>query len=134
MKQLIGYVSPETAYVVPDYPYGFTLRTQIRYWVETKPKFGQRFVSQTLNPKTGKWNKPKAGNYFQAVVLLVNQDEASPEFGYVSYAALSTYSSNEEIAEFLGQYQTDQLAYKDLEEIIKVRTIVGNIFAKRTVG
>ena len=29
-------VSPETAIIVPDYPYGFRLRCKLRVWVEYK--------------------------------------------------------------------------------------------------
>src|SRR5262245_27354986 len=29
--ELIGHTSPDTAYLVLDYPYGFQLRTEIRY-------------------------------------------------------------------------------------------------------
>lgn len=64
MQLLIGHVSPETAYTVSDYPYGFKLRCSIRYWLEYHPKLGVRFVSQTTNPKRGNtWNKPKASTY-----------------------------------------------------------------------
>ena len=61
-RPLSGHNDPESAYVVEDYPYGFRLRTTIRYWVETKKGHGQRFVSQTMNPKKTyeHWNKPKA--------------------------------------------------------------------------
>lgn len=51
MKILTGHTSPETAYVVQDYPYGFRLRCQIRYWLEFKAGKGVRLVSQTSNPK-----------------------------------------------------------------------------------
>lgn len=48
---LHGHESPETAYVVDDYPSGFKIRCRIRYWIETIPKGVkqgmQRFVSQT---------------------------------------------------------------------------------------
>lgn len=63
---LHGHTSPETAMVVEDYPYGFRLRCRIRYWLETHPRHGVRFVSQTTNPKIeGRevWNKPKASTY-----------------------------------------------------------------------
>ncbi len=72
---LTGHTSPETAYVVNDYPYGFTLRCKIRYWLEYKRGHGFRLVSQTTNPKrqprpidnidrNGEvWNKPKASTY-----------------------------------------------------------------------
>lgn len=65
MKVLWGHNSAETAYVVADYPYGFRLRCQIRYWLEYRKGKGFRFVSQTTNPKRpGEvWNKPKASTY-----------------------------------------------------------------------
>ena len=62
-QPLYGHTSEATAYVVDDYPYGFQLRTQIKYWLEYKAGKGWRFVSQTVNPKTGRSNKPKASTY-----------------------------------------------------------------------
>ena len=77
MEILQGHISPETAYLVKDYPYGYTLRCQIRYWLEFKPGHGVRLVSQTSNPKRGHvWNKPKAGTYCRfggCMVLMENQ-------------------------------------------------------------
>ena len=67
-KYLFNHVSEETAYLVKDYPYGFRLRCQIRYWLETT-NAGDRFCSQTLNPKTSQWNKPKKSTY-QAVGVM----------------------------------------------------------------
>lgn len=72
-KTLYGHVSPDTAYIVNDYPYGFRLRTQIRYWLEYKKGQGFRFVSQTLNPKTGEWNKPKPGTYDVCKVMCLDE-------------------------------------------------------------
>lgn len=59
----------ETAYVVEDYPWGFRLRTKIRYWVESKPGYGQRSCRQIMNPKTGKWCAPKKGVYHELVFM-----------------------------------------------------------------
>ena len=59
--------SEETALIVGNYPYGFK-RTKIRYWIETT-KNGDRFVAQTLNPKTHEWNKPKKSTYSDLKVL-----------------------------------------------------------------
>jgi hypothetical protein len=76
IKEVIqGCVSPETAHVVPDYPYGFRLRCQIRYWLEQKPGHGTRLVSQTTNPKQSNVfdrtaNKPKHGTYNHGLCLL----------------------------------------------------------------
>ena len=69
----------ESAYEIPDYPYGFTLRCSIRFWIETKKNFGKRIVSCTKNPKTGAWNKPKAGNYWTMCVLFVNDENGHLE-------------------------------------------------------
>lgn len=90
MKLLFGHVSPETAYVVDDYPYGFRLRCKIRYWVEYKPKHGQRFMFQTSNPKKGHiWNTPKPGIY--CPILIMTKDETN---GHISYTSLSPNSSS----------------------------------------
>lgn len=85
---LTGHTSEETAYLVDDYPYGFKLRTQIRYWVETT-KSGDRMVSQTLNPKTDRWNKPKKSTYAPVLFLFID------EKGHVSRASLSGYDNDE---------------------------------------
>ena len=101
MNLLIGHVSPETAYLVADYPYGFRLRCSIRYWVEFQPKKGFRFWSQTTNPKRPGtvWNKPKASTYYKfggAMFLDGN--------GHVQFAGLSEYSSGAEAAKFAETY------------------------------
>lgn len=72
---LRGHVSQDTAYLVDDYPYGFELRCQIRYWLHTADKGsarGQvRLMSQTTNPKVSgtRWNKPKASTYSPWAVM-----------------------------------------------------------------
>ena len=117
MKALPNAVSPETAVVVNDYPYGFRLRTKIRYWKETKKGFGQRFVSQTLNPKTGQWNKPKAGNYYP-VVVMVQEEKADPNEGFVSYRVLGMWEKTSAIEtleklypEAFGEYEKAAVKY-----------------------
>jgi len=100
MDFLIGHISPDTAYVVDDYPYGFRLRCKIRYWLEYKEGFGFRFVSQTTNPKRGDiWNKPKAGTYYKfgAAMFLTEQ-------GHVTYAGLSEYSDGAEAKAWSDKY------------------------------
>jgi aromatic ring-opening dioxygenase catalytic subunit (LigB family) len=72
---LHGHISPETAYVVDDYPYGHQLRCKIRYWIEEKKGYGQRFCSQTTNPKISEevWNKPKHGVYHEMVIMYLDE-------------------------------------------------------------
>lgn len=98
MQILTGHDSPATAYAVDDYPYGFRLRTQIRYWVETKEREGQRFVSQTLNPKTGRWNNPKASTYSAIVIMFRDSN------GHVSHDGLSWSAWADHLADFERMY------------------------------
>lgn len=89
MKLLCGHISPETAYVVADYPYGFRLRCSIRYWLEYKPNVGFRLASQTTNPKRGNvWNKPKFSTYakFGGAMFLDDNE-------HVQWAGLTEYSN-----------------------------------------
>jgi hypothetical protein len=74
---LTGHTSPETAYVVDDYPYG-SLRCTIRFWIETgtkgTAKGQQRIARQTTNPKReGEvWNKPHVSTYSEIKVLYLD--------------------------------------------------------------
>lgn len=76
---LHGHTSPETAYVVEDYPYGFRLRCKMRYWLEKADKGAKkgqyRLMTQTTNPKVAGevWNKPKASTYLAFAVLTKNE-------------------------------------------------------------
>lgn len=92
----------DNAYLVADYPYGFRLRTQIRYWKEFKRGYGFRFVSQTVNPKTNQWNKPKAGHYHPA--LIIGLDEK----GHVDYDVLNSGGWDKEpvIDAFVKAYES----------------------------
>jgi len=101
VKLLTGHTSPETAYVVEDYPYGFRLRCKIRYWVEFKPKKGFRFVSQTTNPKRpGEvWNKPKASTYsLFGGAMFLDENE------HVQFSGLSEYSDGAEAKAWAETY------------------------------
>jgi hypothetical protein len=101
MQLLSGHISPESAYVVEDYPYGFRLRCKMRYWIEFKPKKGFRLVSQSSNPKAAGlvWNKPKASVYakFGGAMYL-------DEKGHVQFAALGEYSSGAEAKAWQEKY------------------------------
>jgi hypothetical protein len=73
-----GHISQATAYVTHDYPYG-RLRCEMRFWVDSRPKFGQRLMMQSVNPKNGRENKPHAGNYHAIVCLFINNDNGHCE-------------------------------------------------------
>lgn len=127
---MFGHVDEDTAFVVDDYPYGYTARTQIRYWIETSPRHGDRFVSQTVNPKTGRWNKPKKSTYAPVGVMF-----AEPATGHIKWAALNVWPKEEWRDHFLAvagdklsKHQRAQVAhligleraFKDVEWKIEV--------------
>lgn len=85
IKVLSGHYSPETAYLVLDYPYGFRMRCQIRYWLEVNSK-GTRFWSQTSNPKKGDvWNKPKSSTYSMAGAMYLDEKDHVQWDGFSAY-------------------------------------------------
>lgn len=98
MQLLKDHISPESAYVVESYPYG-GYRTQCRFWLEHKAKRGFRLVSQTLNPKNGRWNKPKASIYsrFGGAMFL-------DERNHVQWHGLTEYCDGKEAQDYLNTY------------------------------
>lgn len=107
--------------IVDNYPYGYTLRTKIRYWTETT-KNGQRFISQTLNPKTNLWNKPKKSIYSQIILIGLNEQN------HITYTCLSMYSLEEAIR-FKEKYETflDDYQKTELTNIIKMSEVYDKI-------
>lgn len=99
--ELLGHESPDTAYEVADYPYGFRLRTTIRYWVETKKGHGQRLVSQTRNPKKPgqPWNAPKGSTYSE--ILALHLDQAT---GHIEHTTATSYNTEAELLAFAARF------------------------------
>ena len=93
-KYLFGHDSMNNAYVIESYPYG-RLRTQMRVWVESVPKKGDRVWRQTLNPKTDRWNKPKKST-FQPILVLYKDEK-----DHVHSQGISQYSNPEEVQKFI---------------------------------
>lgn len=93
--------SAEAALVVEDYPYGFRERTKIRYWIETdlKHQRGQRFCSQTINPRTGRWNNPRQSTYSPLILLF-----REAQTGHIKHAVLNKWRTLEEISDFEQSY------------------------------
>ena len=98
-EQLKQARSFDTAYQVDDYPYGFTLRCKIRYWIEYKPKLGFRFASCTTNPKKSieQWNKPKYGTYSTIATFLYQEEETQ----HIKCIRCSSYGEAPEIQAFI---------------------------------
>jgi hypothetical protein len=96
MKYLFNYTE-NNPLVINDYPYGFNQRTQIRYWIETTPKKGDRFCSQTLNPKNNIWNKPKKSTYSEIGIMTEGEN------GYISWESVSNFDIGEKTLAFVNK-------------------------------
>lgn len=109
LKVLSGHTSPETAYVVDDYPYGFRLRCKIRYWLEHDLKRGFRFCSQTTNPKVEgeRWNAPKKSTYTMLAIMGLNDE------GHVTWTGCSIYDFDK-VAAFGETYGTSFDKYQKI--------------------
>lgn len=86
---LTGHTSFGTAYKVESYPYGFNERTTLYAWIETVPKKGDRFVTQTVNPKTKRLNKPKASTYSDFMFMYLDDK------GHVHQCSIRPYDQQE---------------------------------------
>ena len=125
VKPLYGHTSESTAYVVDDYPYGRD-RTQIRFWLEDGGKKGWRFVSQTLNPKTQRWNKPKKSTYsdWGGAMYLDSQN-------HVKWAGVGRYSDIEAFEEFVQKFpKADMRMLKKVTEA-KIKHLSGMISGEK---
>lgn len=98
-KPLYGHASEATAYVVDDYPYGFKARTSIRYWLEFAPKKGWRFVSQTMNPKTQRWNAAKKSTYVEWAGAMYMDNQ-----GHVTWTGVGQYTNTKDTVEFVNSF------------------------------
>lgn len=97
------HVSPETAYIIEDYPFGFTLRCKKRVWLEYRKQLGFRMCSQTTNPKKkGMWNKPKYSNYqgLAGVLYLDGLDN-----NYLKWSGANYYMSATECRTYLNSFK-----------------------------
>jgi hypothetical protein len=95
---LQGHTSLETAYMIADYPYG-SLRCKRRVWLEFDAKRGFRFVAQTENPKTGRWNAPKKSTYVEVAACLYLDDKQ-----HVQWAGVGEYTQPDQALEFARNY------------------------------
>ncbi len=116
---LSGHTSPETAYVIEDYPYGFRLRCKMRCWLETSPTKGTRFVTQTTNPKRGNiWNKQKESTYAKLSGAMYLDEN-----GHVQWQGLSEYAELDKCNEFLNTFGESATNYAGLVAWVRRKVI-----------
>jgi hypothetical protein len=139
---LYNHTSFETAYIVQDWPWGYKLRTEKRFWIESN-KNGDRTISQTLDPRSGKWCAPKKSTYYPVKIFytsdqekVVTQDEEVERL----LCEIIDKSNNEKIKSFyerhkdnLNDFQKAQIkkyiglneAMKDVTfEIVPLKTVI----------
>jgi len=122
MNFLFNHTSPETAKTVKDYPWGFKLRTEQRYWIETVAKKGDRFVTQTKNPKSGLWCKPKKSTYSCLIVMVENEKQ------HVSSSSVNIYAHKDKVKTFVEGFggvdklnELQRVMYNQLQGINEVK-------------
>ena len=117
----------DTAIEVNNYPWGFRLKTKVRYWIESNNK-GDRFIKQTLNPKTNKWCNPKKSTYNAVEVLYFDDNN------HVKGYAISKYGVNEkELKNFISNIDYNSLNLlqkKQIEMIKSVNKVMENVSFK----
>jgi hypothetical protein len=96
---LEGHDNPNNAYMVDDYPYGRRLRCRIRYWLESTPSKGFRFVSQTEDPVKLRWNAPKKSTYqlFAGAMYLDSKE-------HVQWTGLNEYATPMQALAFVKDF------------------------------
>jgi len=101
-----------TKVTVDDYPYGFRKRTSITYWIEFKKDHGFRFCSQTINPDTGKLNKPKCSTYVEYGCLTRDEN------GHIKWAGFSWYDEHSTPRFLKAVSQDTGLGLFELEDLV----------------
>lgn len=126
-KYIYNAVDFDTAIEVDNYPWGFRLKTKVKYWVESNNK-GDRLIKQTLNPKTNEWCKPKKSTYNAVQVLYF--DENNHVKGY----SMGKYGTNEkELKTFISNIDYNSLNLlqkKQIEMIRSINKVMENVSVK----
>lgn len=129
VQLLSGHISPETAYVVDDYPYGFRLRCKKRYWLEYSKNRGVRFCNQTTNPKKqGEvWNKPKYSTYMRYGGAMYLDEK-----GHVSWCGIGEYSDLRTCIDWQRNYgeANHPDCKSELEKFIKQKIVLDKAKAR----
>lgn len=103
----------DSAHVIKEWPWGFRMKTEARFWIETT-KHGDRFVKQTLNPKNGKWCKPKKSTYESVMVLTQDDDNK------MSRISIGKYDSQNWMAEALEIIDFNKLSDDQKKQICTI--------------
>ena len=119
-KYVYNAVDFDTAIEVDNYPWGFRLKTKVKYWIESNNR-GDRFIKQTLNPKTDEWCNPKKSTYSEVMIMTTEEKENKT---FVHYDSVSSFSKIEEISLFENTHK-EHLTDRQLKQICKLKSFHG---------
>jgi len=119
-KYIYNAVDFDTAIEVNNYPWGFRLKTKVRYWIESNNK-GDRFIKRTLNPKTNEWCNPKKSTYSSVMVMTSKEEEDKT---FISYESISNFSDIKEVSLFENTHK-NHLTDRQLKQICKLKSFHG---------
>tara|TARA_Y100001972_G_scaffold28941_1_gene35627 strand:+ start:297 stop:878 length:582 start_codon:yes stop_codon:yes gene_type:complete len=126
-KYIYNAVNFDTAIEVDNYPWGFRLKTKVKYWIESNNK-GDRFIKQTLNPKTNKWCNPKKSTYNAVEVLYFDENNHVKSYGIGKYG-----TNEEELKTFISNIDYNSLNLlqkKQIEMIKSINKVMENVSFK----
>lgn len=107
------YSNPQTELTVTDWPYG-KQRTTATFSIETV-KGKQRAVRTTVNPKTGRVNKPHKTTYSKLVRIVTGDDNKTYIAELTQFLAVKIMQSN---MKYQHEYISDNDArYPELLEL-----------------
>jgi hypothetical protein len=107
---MLIYINPSKEKIITDWPYSHALRTKVTFSVE-QGEGKERAVRITINPKTGKANKPKKLTYARKVLFVDGSDGRTYIMQSVGWA-ISVMQSN-------MRYQQERIGVED-ERYIKL--------------
>ena len=117
MEIIYNKDSFENAVEVSNYPWGYKLKTDRRYWIETTSR-GDRLCYQTLNPKTGKWCKVKKSTYSGVKVLYFDENNHVK-----TYSINLGYSDSKEVHKFIKAVDVEKLSNEQNKKLCEAKTI-----------
>tara|TARA_R100000808_G_scaffold23988_1_gene54156 strand:+ start:54 stop:635 length:582 start_codon:yes stop_codon:yes gene_type:complete len=126
-KYIYNAVNFDTAIEVNNYPWGFRLKTKVKYWIESNNK-GDRFIKQTLNPKNNKWCNPKKSTYNAVEVLYFDENNHVKSYGIGKYG-----TNEEELKTFISNIDYNSLNLlqkKQIEMIKSINKVMENVSFK----
>ena len=116
---------------INDYPYG-TYRTTAKWWVEKKSG-KQRILRTTIDPKTGRVNKPKATTYASSAKVGIGSDNRVYPItggpGQITVWASDMQHSVAAIFTRDTEYKhiADGLGIKEIQQGVQIKEIDGGI-------